>query len=81
MGLSVGSWFEDNLQRKDGNRDDTFTWTDPTLGCIPFRHRLEGFFSCLEISGGWWADMFWVGMMVEMLEIRGRGCLRGRKSF
>jgi len=29
VGLSVGSWFEDNLQRKVGNRDDTFSWMDP----------------------------------------------------
>jgi len=27
--LSVGSCFEYNLQRKVGNRDDTFSWTDP----------------------------------------------------
>jgi len=29
VGLIVGSWFEDNLQKEVGNRGDTFPSTDP----------------------------------------------------
>lgn len=61
IGVEGGSWFEENLRKKVGDRVDTFFWMDSWLGAIPLCERFSKLF---DLSIHRWSmvrDMFSLG--------------------
>jgi len=80
VGLGVGSWFEDNIQRVVGGGRETYFWTDNWVGGVPLGFASHAFLSWLKTGGRRWRTWRGAGGRREVMRGAGVGaCMLGRR--